>query len=494
MITFPIYLPRWFTFLGTLCLGGLSAADTVDYFADNGYSNPISTFQHPAGEHFEGVTYVAYQGPHEDAYVAAYVHATGQWSGPFLAGVSPMGISPDQIDKSKVDNHGKPALIVDRKGYIHLVFGSHGGDPKYGPNPLGAPGWGMKGKMTHLVSTQPGDISAWRVVDNVSPHSTYNQWVKLDNGDLYLFYRHGGHRSDWVYQKSTDDGLTFSAPASVLKHKISAESPTVHDSWYAWFHNGHGNTITASYVYHPCAHPRHHAHRQDTYYMQMDTRTGQWTNVQGTPLTLPVTKETADQLTLVEATGDVRAKRGTTHVDSAGRPHLVFNVGRELRYYRWDGSAWQKPVAIRDGSVRPGDGDFIVDSPTHVRMLLSQSTGNRSEIGWWNTTDGGLTWLKGAVAISSEERSFSPSAIMRNAHPDAVMLVASSNAADKHPYHRMHLVGARGPLVRPAAETSHLGDRLEQIKLLPPIDEAKAEAKAEAKRKNKLGIWDDDDL
>jgi hypothetical protein len=58
----------------------------------------------------------------------------------------------------------------------------------------------------------------------------------------------------------------------------------------------------------------------------------------------------------------------------------------------------------------------------------------------------------------------------------------------------MHLVGARGPLVRPAAETSHLGDRLEQIKLLPPIDEAKAEAKAEAKRKNKLGIWDYDDL
>lgn len=490
MSSFPTSFRRLITFCGTLTLGGVCASDPVDYFADNGYSNPISTFQHPAGEHHQGVTYVAYQGPHEDAYVAAYEHATGNWTGPFLAGVSPMGISPDQIDKSKVDNHGKPALIVDRRGYIHLAFGSHGGDPKYGPNPLGDPGWGMKGKMTHVVTTHPGDISSWREVDNVSPHSTYNQWVKIANGDLYLFYRHGGHRSDWVYQKSTDDGLTFSAPVSILKHKVSAESPTVHDSWYVWFDNGHGDTITASYVYHPCAHPRHHAHRQNTYYMQMDTVTGQWSNVQGNPLTLPVTKESADQLTLIEATGDVRAKRGTTHADSAGRPHLIFHVGRDLRYYRWDGNAWQKPVTIGDGSARLGDGDFIVDSPTHVRMLLSQSTEGGYEMAWWNSTDGGLSWLHRAGAVASAERSFSPSAIIRNAHPDAVMLVASSSAADEHPYHRMQLVGARGPLARPAAETGFLGDRVEQIKLLPPFDETKAETQ----RKRKLGIWDDDDL
>lgn len=474
-----------FSLLGALPLCGVCAAANVDYFADNGYGNPISNLQHPVGEHFKGVTYVAYQGPHEDPYVAAYVHATAKWIGPVKAGVSPMGKSPDQIDPTELDNHGKPALIVDRQGYIHVVFGGHGGDSSWGENKFGTPG---KGRFIHVVSQKPGDISAWKVLDNISPFGTYNQWVKLANGDLYLFYRHGSHRSDWVYQKSTDDGRTFSAPVSVLKHKVSAASPTVNDTWYAWFDNGQGDTITASYVYHPCANPKHTAHRQNTYYMLFDTRSGQWSNVQGTQLALPVTKESADQLTLIEDTGAVRTRHGTTHVDSAGRPHLVFPAGKDLRYYRWDGKAWQKPVAIGAGSRGLNDGDFIVDSPTHVRMILGQATENAHEIAWWNTTDGGLSWLKDAVAITSKDRGFTPSALIRNAHPDAVVLLSSRSAAEPHLYRRMHLVGARGPLARPAAEASHLGDRLEQIKLLPPPNQAKAEAK----RKKKLGLGDED--
>jgi hypothetical protein len=473
------------SWLGAAAIG---AAANVDYFADNGYGNPVSTLQHPAAEHFNGVTYVAYQGPHEDPYVAAYVHATGKWIGPVQAGVSAMGKSPDQIDPAELDNHGKPALVVDRQGYLHLVFGSHGGDPKYGQNPLGEFFMGTKGRMTHVVSLKPGDISAWRVVDNVPANGTYNQWVKLANGDLYLFYRHGGHRSDWVYQKSVDDARTLSAPVSVLKHKVSADSPTVNDSWYAWFDLGKGDTITASYIYHPCANPKHSAHRNNTYYMQLDTRSGQWSNVQGERLTLPVTKETADKHTLIEATGTVRTTHGTCHVDAQGWPHVVFPASREVRYYRWDGKAWQNPVVVAASAGRVDDGDFIVDSPTHVRMILGLSTETGHEIGWWNTTDGGLTWVKGATLISSKDLSFTPSAMVRNAHPDAVMLLAAKDSVSKHLFRQMYLVGERGPLARPAAEASHLGDRLEQIKSLPPP----SQAKAEAKRKKKAGLGEDD--
>jgi hypothetical protein len=474
--------------LGSLGAGAPEPVAKVDYFTDNGYGNSVATLQHPASEHYQGVTYVAYQGPHEDPYVAAYVHATGRWLGPVQAGVSLMGKAPDQIDPGELDNHGKPALVVDRQGYIHLVFGSHGGDPKNGKNPLGTFFMGTKGKMTHAVSVKPGDISTWRVVDNIPAFGTYNQWVKLANGDLYLFYRHGGHRSDWVYQKSADDGRTFAAPVSVLKHKVSAASPTIDDSWYAWFDVGQGDTITASYVYHPCADPKHNAHRQNVYFMQMDARTGAWSNVQGDRLTLPVTKETADKLTLVEATGTVKSTHGTCHVDGAGRPHLAFPVGRELHYYRWDGQAWQKPVVIGAGQGRVDDGDFIIDSPLHVRMILGQTRDGTNDISWWETTDGGLTWAKGAPLIASKNLSFTLSAIARNAHPDALMLLASRDAAEPHLYRRMFLVGAHGPLGRPAAETGHLGDRLEQIKSLPPP----SLAKAEAKRKKKAGLADDD--
>jgi hypothetical protein len=68
------------------------------------------------------------------------------------------------------------------------------------------------------------------------------------------------------------------------------------------------------------------------------------------------------------------------------------------------------------------------------------------------------------------------------------MLLVSRSAAEPHLYRRMHLVGAHGALVRPAAEAGHLGNRLEQIKSLPPpsLD------KAEAKKRKKAGLAEDD--
>jgi hypothetical protein len=65
--------------LSGLGVSMLRAAPNVDYFSDNGYGNPVSTLQHPAAEHFNGVTYVAYSGPHEDPYVAAYVHGSARF-------------------------------------------------------------------------------------------------------------------------------------------------------------------------------------------------------------------------------------------------------------------------------------------------------------------------------------------------------------------------------------------------------------------------------
>ena len=476
---------RLLALLGALTLCGVCAAANVDYFADNGYGNPVSTMQHPAAEHFNGVTYVAYSGPHEDPYIAAYVHATGQWIGPVQAGINPLGKSPDQVDAGELDNHGRPALVVDRQGYIHLVFGAHGGDRSFGENKFGTPG---KGRLTHVVSQKPGDITAWKTLDNISPFGTYTQWVKLANGDLYLFYRHGSHRSDWVYQKSTDDGRTFAPEVSVLKNKRSAGKLTVEDSWYAWFDNGRGDTITASYVYHPCAFPGHTNHRNETYSMQMDCRDGSWTNVRGERLSLPVTKEAADKLTLIQATGTEKSNHGTCHVDADGRPHIFFRFPKgEVRYYRWDGTAWQKPTKVADANGGGHDGDFIIESPLKVRMLLDQNDAGVGSVGWWNTDDGGKTWVRGESLISQKDTSFETTALVRNAHPDARMLVAGTIANQEHLYHPMYLIGDRGPLVRPAAEASHLGDRLELIKALP-----KGSPKKEAKRKKKAGLSGDE--
>ena len=492
---FPIYFilhsPPVSSFSATLfrcvlfsCLPGrasVGAAEKVDYFTDNGYGKTVSTLQHPAAEYFKGVTYVAYQGPHEDPYVAAYHHGQGTWSGPVKAGVNPMGLSPDQVDPGALDNHGRPALTVDDQGFIHVIFGGHGGLFIHGENKFGLPGGG---RQIHAVTEKHGDITSWKILDNVSPFGTYSQWVKSAHGGLYLFYRHGSHRSDWVYQKSTDNGRTFAPPVSFLKSKESRESPAVYDSWYAWFDPGQGDTITASYVYHPCGtSPAHNSHRQNTYYMLLNCQDSTWTNVKGEKLALPVTKEAADEHTLILATGSEKSNHGTCHVDSEGHPHVMFRFpGDGIRYFRWDGLAWQKPTTVADGQGGGQDGDFIIDSPMQIRMLLSQSGNGGGAIGWWDTLDGGLTWKRGKSLFSLPSCTFEPSTLVRNGLPEARMLVGGVDT-QTHLYRKMYLIGDHGALGRPAADTRHLGDRLETIRLMPQTRE-----KEEARKRKKAGL------
>jgi hypothetical protein len=457
-----------------LLLGGAASADMVDYFTDNGFANPVSTLQHPCAETWKGVTYIAYQGPHEDPYVCAYDHAAKKWSGPVRAGENTMGKTPDPVDKNGPDNHGRPAMIVDGEGRIHLVFGGHGGDHKLGRNTLGTPG---KGRQTHAVSKNPGDISSWEIVDNISPFGTYSQFVKMDDGDIYLFYRHGSHRSDWVCQKSTDDCRTFSPPVSVLKHKAQSGDRNLHDAWYAWFDRGKGDTITASYVYHPCRAIGHTKERYNGYYMKMNCADESWENAAGDVLALPVTKEYADETTLVcdtFATG-VKSNHGTCRVDDGGNPHLFFRQQGKVQYFRWLGNAWQAPV-----TVPGGDGDMIVESPTGIRMLLTSGDG----VCWWKTTDGGLTWAKETCLLSSPDAGYIPTALVRNGGPEGWMVVSEHIETQNHLYRKLFLLGDDGPVGRPEEEAGNLGDRLKSLEAAPPVPKP---AKARGKSRDKEG-------
>ena len=424
------------------------ASVEVDYFTNNAYSNTVGTMQHPSGEHFEGVTYVAYQGPLEDPYVAAYDHAAGEWSGPFKAGESIMGKTPG----AKIDNHGKPALIVDREGYIHLVFGGHGGLPSHGTNELGNT---HNGQQIHVVSKRPRDISEWEVLDNISPFGTYNQFVKMDNGDIYLFYRHGGHKSNWVYQVSSDNGRSFAPPVSVLKTAPRTDDPGVEDSWYAWFTNGHGDDIIGTYNYHRCREPNHIGERHNAYYMVMNTDDANWRNVQGESLALPVTKDYADEMTLVADTGDLWTVRGTTALDPAGNPHVTVEVGegmglhhggpKQTNHYRWTGEVWTGGGST-DLPIK-AVGDMRVTSTTEVSLLLGGD-----EVAWWHSIDGGKSFAKGESLINRKRTRFSITSMIRNAHPDARIIAAGNNAADKNDFREMYLLGDSGPIERLKSE------------------------------------------
>ncbi len=433
-------------------------SDTVDYFTNNGFSNTVSTMQHPAGEYYKGVTYVAYQGPLEDPYVASYEHATGKWSGPFKAGDSILGKTPG----AKIDNHGKPALVVDGEGYIHLVFGGHGGLPRHGNNELGDT---HDGQMIHVVTRRPQDISEWEVVDNITPFGTYNQFVKMDNGDIYLFYRHGAHRSNWVYQRSTDNGRSFGPEISILKSKLRTDTPGINDAWYAWFTKGQGDEIIAVYNYHLCREDLaiHNGERHNGYYMVMDTRDHVWRNVMGEMLTAPVTKEQADFMTLVVDTGDLWSVRGVTTLDDTGNPHVTFEVGegmglrhggpKQTTHYRWTGQAW-----VTGGSTGvpvSAVGEMTVSSPHNVNLLLGGD-----EVAWWHSRDGGQSFAKGDVLLKRERTRFALTSMIRNAHPDARIIAAGNNRADKNLFREMYLLGDHGPVKRMKSGAEQLDEPL----------------------------------
>ena len=432
-----------------------SSQQKVDYFADNGFGNAVAIVQHPAGVYHKGITYVCYQGPLEDPYVVSYNHTTKEWKGPFKAGVSEMGKDPNR--KKKIDNHGKPAIFIDDAGFIHIAFGGHGGTPDDGENPLGNHHYG---KNLHAVSKKPLDISEWKTLDNISLFGTYSQFVKMDNGDMYLFYRHGAHRSDWVYQKSTDNGKTFEEPASFLKHKrrtdIEAE-----DSWYPWVSKGNEDNIIVAFDYHICRDNKnvqdargHIPERHNLYYMVFNTKTGIWKNVKNDALEMPLTKEMADEKALVKEIASDWTFQGVADVDKNGNPQVCVLVGpdigakrsgpKHLQHFRWDGKTW---LHNQIANLPKGNGDLEVKSPTEVSVYLeSKTTDTIGEISRWDSFDGGASFKKGDIFLRRENSSFVISSLIDNPHPDARIIVAEKKSGTD--YRKMYLLGDNGAIKR----------------------------------------------
>lgn len=430
-----------------------SAVKKVDHFAENGFGNAVAVIQHPAGQYHDGITYVSYQGPLEDPYIAAYNHETDTWTGPFKAGISAMGKDPDR--KKKIDNHGKPTMIIDNEGYIHIFFGGHGGMPKHGKNPLGNHHYG---ENKHVVSKRPLDISEWEELDTIPPFGTYNQVIKMDNGDIYLFYRHGAHRSDWVYHVSTDNGRNFGPAISFLKHKRRNDVEGV-DSWYPWVGRGQGDDIIVSFDYHLCwdgdARERGHtANREDLYYMTFDTKTKVWSNVEGEVLPMPLTREVADEKTKVVDTGDLWTFNGAAALDPNGNPHILMNKGKDIglitggpkqvTHYRWDGSQWTGGTVV---GPLGGRADLMVKSETELSLFTTYTDEKgRAVLARRDSRNAGDTFEKADILFRRGKGAFAISALIENAHPDARMIITPRTGGTD--LKNMYLIGDSGPVQR----------------------------------------------
>ena len=170
---------------------------------------------------------------------------------------------------------------------------------------------------------------------------------------------------------------------------------------------------------------------------------------------MPVTKDYGDEMTLVADTGDLWTVRGTTALDPAGNPHVTVEVGegmgllhggpKQTNHYRWTGGEWYS-----GGSTElpiSAVGDMRVTSSLDVSLLLGGA-----EVTWWHSADGGQSFERGESLISRKRTRFALSSMIRNAHPDARIIAAGNNNADKNDFREMYLLGDNGPVKRPKSE------------------------------------------
>ena len=305
----------------------------------------------------DGKINIAYQGHLTDPYVASYDLATGEWDGPYQAGHSTLS-----KNGRKVDSHGRPALAQDDDGYFHIVFGGHGGEREDGLNPLSIDTPHAGGRLTHVVSTKPNDISEFVAVDDVSPFASYGSNFKMGNGDIYFFTRAGTHKSPWVYYRMGSGSQTFDPPVLITWPTPQEENPIMVDTFYINARKVSDTEILISYLWHECnfyeIHNKRHYHRINTYYMRMDTTDDTFYNVTNEQLTLPLVKSTSDELTLAyDSTVNEESCFSTRPlVLEDGRPAAAYEaMGPDYREWRmtvFENGEWQSGLPLPGTTTR----------------------------------------------------------------------------------------------------------------------------------------------
>lgn len=260
--------------------------------------------------------YCAFQNRVGQPQVMVYRPAAKTWDGPVTA--STFGL--------KADDHGNPAIVMDRRGYLHVFYGCHGGP------------------MRHTRSAVPHDVTTWEEQPPPTPRATYPQTMLLADGTICLFYRAGGHMEPWTLRTSGDDGRTWSEPERVIEMRLDppdklaaaycdffpgSDGRTIHVFWNHKDDNAARVTAARPHPWRPLKYPGLHeaVYRYNVYYARRDPD-GVWRTAGGQTLVLPISKAEADRRCLVFDSGDEFAMvRTRLAVDRDNRPYIRFGVG-----------------------------------------------------------------------------------------------------------------------------------------------------------------------
>jgi len=275
------------------------------------YANVIA----PHAVTAENKVYTVFQNTNGQPVVMAYDTTDKSWTGPITA--SEFGLGKDA--------HGNPSICIDRRGYIHIFYGCHGGP------------------MRHTRSVKPYNITEWQEQPNPIPRATYPQTIRMADDSIFLFYRAGGHMEPWSAGISKDDGQTWSEPEKVIEMRLAPPDRlaaaycsicpgyTGNMAHCFWVHKDDNAARVKGNRKHPWRPLKykglHEAvYRYNLYYIYRDAE-GIWRNIAGKKVELPISKAFADKHCMVYDSGDEFTNIGFPFVDKKNRPYVRFKTG-----------------------------------------------------------------------------------------------------------------------------------------------------------------------
>lgn len=332
--------------------------------------------------------------------VSYYDHATGLVPRPTLL-----------LDKRTDDAHDNPVLSLDSAGYLWVFSSSHG-----------------TARPSYLSrSVKPYSIDAFELI--LTTNFSYPQpWWLPGHGFLFIHTRYAGGR--WSYQLTSPDGRTWSDPKPLASIELGHYQ--VSEPW-------HGKVGTA-FNCHP--RPQGLNGRTNLYYMETDDFGETWTNVEGEPLTLPLTDVRNPALVHDYAAEKLNVYLKDLAFDSAGHPVILYvtsrgyesgpkNDPRTWRTARWTGTAWDIQGDITSDN-NYDTGALYLESNTFWRLIAPTAPGPQpynpgGEVVMWASENQGRSWRR--VRQLTHDSPFNHTYVRRpvDAHPDFYAFWADGN-------------------------------------------------------------------
>jgi hypothetical protein len=205
-------------------------------------------------------------------------------------------------------NHGRPAITIDSKGYLHAVYGVH------------------HNTVPYRTSVRPNDASEWTEEKTFGGGVTYPTLVCGPDDTLYMTGRLGW---EGVCLYAKPPGGDWEDRGLIIRIEEGCFSYAAFHSGLAWSPDRQTLHLSTSSYQGKTDESNRWGQIQSANYMRSPDSGRTWQRADGSPIDLPATSKTMDMLAWDESLYPKPGIRnlGALVVDSTGTPYVLY-----LRY------------------------------------------------------------------------------------------------------------------------------------------------------------------